>query len=336
MSFNYIKLLIIFLSSILLFTTTLYTSDSNCIDGNRVEQGVGVPIDGNCVELPTQPYPEKFICNQEMRLIQGTINDCMVGTKTETIEPLPTKIQCPSGQVLIQGTTECRNESLIDNTKLYWPINCTPGENCTLGHADIDSDGFAYDCSQPGYTGHEGIDIILMSWEQMDSGIDVYASQSGTVLWSFDDPDAFDRCTSPNTHPDCAPSSSELYPNLNEGHTVCTDLGDYCQGGEGNCFWCFSGKNVIIIEHDIGDVFATRYDHLKSGSVLVQKGEYVARGQKIAQVGSAGNSTGPHLHFEIWGSDYYSLAEPFYGECGPNVSNGLWNYLNQPWEVNIP
>jgi len=227
------------------------------------------------------------------------------------------------------------NELLIDTTKLYWPVDCIPEDNCSIGHADIDSDGLAFDCSLPGYFGHEGTDIKI-SWEQMDAGVEVYAAQSGTVLWAFDDPKAYDRCTLNNSNPDCKASTFSNQANLNDGYTVCTELGNYCQKNSGNsqCFWCFDDKNVVVIQHDNGSVAFTRYDHLKSGSVLVQKEDYVSRGQKIAEIGSAGHSTGPHLHFEVWMDDYYDLAEPFYGECGPNFSNGLWNYMNQPWEIN--
>ncbi|NWJ41509.1 MAG: peptidoglycan DD-metalloendopeptidase family protein [Geothrix sp.] len=53
--------------------------------------------------------------------------------------------------------------------------------------------------------------------------------------------------------------------------------------------------NYVVIEH--GNGVATLYAHHRLN--LVQAGEIVRRGQKIAEVGRTGNSTGPHLHFEL-------------------------------------
>ena len=53
--------------------------------------------------------------------------------------------------------------------------------------------------------------------------------------------------------------------------------------------------NCVVINH--GNGFKTLYAHLSSISVTA--GQKVGKGQAIGNVGSTGNSTGPHLHFEI-------------------------------------
>lgn len=52
----------------------------------------------------------------------------------------------------------------------------------------------------------------------------------------------------------------------------------------------------VMIVHDNG--LTTAYNHLSG--IFVEEGEIVARGQVIGQLGSTGNSTGPHVHFEVW------------------------------------
>lgn len=53
---------------------------------------------------------------------------------------------------------------------------------------------------------------------------------------------------------------------------------------------------MILINH--GNGYVTRYGHLSKFNVEV--GDSVKKGQIIGRVGSTGNSTGPHLHFEIY------------------------------------
>lgn len=53
------------------------------------------------------------------------------------------------------------------------------------------------------------------------------------------------------------------------------------------------GKHIKIRSNNV----TTLYAHCSK--ILVKEGQIIAQGQPIAQVGSTGNSTGPHLHFEI-------------------------------------
>jgi murein DD-endopeptidase MepM/ murein hydrolase activator NlpD len=60
----------------------------------------------------------------------------------------------------------------------------------------------------------------------------------------------------------------------------------------------------VVIDHQID--YVTLYAHLDR--ILVQEGDIVGQGQVIGTVGSTGNSTGPHLHFEI--RDFGRLTNP--------------------------
>jgi len=75
--------------------------------------------------------------------------------------------------------------------------------------------------------------------------------------------------------------------------------------------------NYIAIAHS--GKFYSYYGHLKKNSLTVKVGDHVLPGQKIAEVGSSGNSVDPHLHFEWW-YDSSVLIDPFSGPCGNNYT----------------
>jgi murein DD-endopeptidase MepM/ murein hydrolase activator NlpD len=68
--------------------------------------------------------------------------------------------------------------------------------------------------------------------------------------------------------------------------------------GSGTVFfagWMGGYGNLILIDH--GNGIVTAYAH--QTHFAVNQGASVGRGQAIGYVGSTGNSTGPHLHFEV-------------------------------------
>lgn len=68
-----------------------------------------------------------------------------------------------------------------------------------------------------------------------------------------------------------------------------------CGGKVAQAGWSGGYGYMVLITHPDGS--QTRYAHLSK--ILVSAGQYVSQGEKIALSGSTGNSTGPHLHFEI-------------------------------------
>ena len=77
-----------------------------------------------------------------------------------------------------------------------------------------------------------------------------------------------------------ADEGTAIYAAMEGTVTVASEEGEY-------------GKHIDITNGDV----LTRYAHCSK--LLVEEGQQVKQGDKIAEVGSTGNSTGPHLHFEI-------------------------------------
>jgi len=71
-----------------------------------------------------------------------------------------------------------------------------------------------------------------------------------------------------------------------------SDGGYVVEAGRG---WSSGYGNHIVIDH--GNGYSTLYAHLNS--IFVGPGENVTKGQQLGTVGNTGNSTGPHLHFEV-------------------------------------
>jgi murein DD-endopeptidase MepM/ murein hydrolase activator NlpD len=69
------------------------------------------------------------------------------------------------------------------------------------------------------------------------------------------------------------------------------------------------GGYIVKLRHKVrGEWITSAYMHLKKGSIKeagIKVGDKVAEGQKIGESGNTGESTGPHLHFEIQRGKHY-------------------------------
>lgn len=104
-----------------------------------------------------------------------------------------------------------------------------------------------------------------------------------------------------------------------DGVVIGVHDGEFDQCTSGAC----GAANYVWIKHADGKV--SLYYHLRKNSVVVAVGQTVTCGQKIAQVGSSGYSTGPHVHFQVNTAqgDSNSYDDPFAAtnaNCGGQIS----------------
>ena len=83
-------------------------------------------------------------------------------------------------------------------------------------------------------------------------------------------------------------------------HAGTVEAVDYQRRGAGN---------YVVIDSD-GEDYDFVFMHLRTGSVRVVVGDHVRTGEQIGEVGSTGESSGPHLHFEIWVGGWYVGGHP--------------------------
>ena len=92
-----------------------------------------------------------------------------------------------------------------------------------------------------------------------------------------------------------------------------------------------TGGYVAWLDHGVasdGHHYGSLYAHMQTGSLQVTTGATVVQGQVLGRVGSTGNSTGDHLHFEIW--DWDAVTTPSYDKrINPHTFMATFNPGNE-------
>lgn len=112
------------------------------------------------------------------------------------------------------------------------------------------------------------------------------------------------------------------------------------QAGQGTPILAAAGGVVVtqeyhpaygsMVEIDHGNDLITRYAH--ASKIWVKKGDLIKRGQLIAEVGTTGRSTGPHLHFEVLVNGVQQDPQKFLdaGKDGARATTALKLLRNGP------
>jgi hypothetical protein len=163
--------------------------------------------------------------------------------------------------------------------ELSQPIDCTPGTDCFIQQYVDRDEGLGvqdYACGAETYDGHKGTDIRLRSTADVEKGVAVKASAEGTVVGLRDGVD------------DHLVRSAE----------------DRAAIKDREC------GNGVLLDH--GEGWKTQYCHMRKGSVAVQKGDHVATGAKLGEVGYSGDAAFAHGHLQVTKDD--KVIDPFLAE----------------------
>jgi murein DD-endopeptidase MepM/ murein hydrolase activator NlpD len=180
-----------------------------------------------------------------------------------------------------------------------WYVGVAP--NLHVPHRWAANEEFAFDLGATGEGGkfHKGDGSRLDDYYAY--GKDVRAVADGTVVEvSTDANEANDRLQRPGESAKDFEMRTIMAQNELLAKSYKAPLGNY-----------------VVLRHNGGE--HSHYAHLKQGSVKVKAGDTVKRGQVIAQLGHTGNSTEPHLHFQLTDG-----ADPLYSRSVPIVFKDLF------------
>ncbi|OGL43739.1 MAG: hypothetical protein A2161_01825, partial [Candidatus Schekmanbacteria bacterium RBG_13_48_7] len=213
-------------------------------------------------------------------------NPCITPQQYELIEK-----QCAENIKLLKIDTSRQKSRLV--TLLSWPVRAS---------SSLD------DCSYYGISGYVDNDAAAGVFSDYNCGTRSYDGHRGTDIFSW--PFPFFKMDYDQVEVIAAAAGTII--NKIDGNF------------DKNCAATALPANYIAIIHPDGSI--TIYIHMKMNSLTTKiVGETVVTGEYLGIIGSSGNSTGPHLHFEVWsGSTVSTLVDPYFGPCNTLNPASLW------------
>jgi len=185
------------------------------------------------------------------------------------------------------------HEAVAKPENLLLPLDCEPGRTCwVVRYVDhgTGADAEDYACGPLTGDGHKGTDFALSDLGEVTAGVKVLAAAAGKV----------------------AAVRDGMEDRLINARNVATVGGRECGNG-------------VRIDH--GDGWTSLYCHLRRGSTVVAEGDDIVAGQPLGLVGLSGQTSFPHLHFDLRHDG--QPIDPFVGTtraaaCGPGDAP-LWH-----------
>jgi murein DD-endopeptidase MepM/ murein hydrolase activator NlpD len=190
---------------------------------------------------------------------------------------------------------------MYDAVLLSWPVRKTPG------NPDFDVDGIS------NFVDHNaGFPNQVLDWNCGTRSYDQASGYNHKGIDIFTFPFAWNKMDNGEVEAVAAAPGQIIYKNDGNFDRSCTF---------NNNNW-----NAVYVRHADGSM--AWYGHLKKDSLTTKiVGDYVETGERLGVVGSSGNSTGPHLHFELYDANN-QLQDPFAGPCNTKNSTSWW--VEQP------
>ena len=222
--------------------------------------------------------PEKLQIGQEITLTKQEPLLSVVVTKEMTVEEtIAHNTEYKNTASLLKGETKVVTQGSDGKKKVTYEVKEANG--ATLEKSVVNEVVISEPVTEVVNKGTGSIQISSRSATNSNGG-------NGTLAW----PLSSNKITSPY-----GTRSRGFHSGIDLSAKTGTSVYASAGGKVVLASWYYGYGNCVVVDH--GNGIKTRYAHLSSSQCKV--GDKLSRGQLIALSGNTGNSTGPHLHFEV-------------------------------------